>query len=453
MVSSLNDEGEMLATEPLPIVEKEALQRDKNESCAQSSNYEKGKFNIESLPSLDSTYASGYHFDTPPAMSLESDIQPCGIDGSISSRTTTTISEAFSETTSSSEYKVLTEISSISSETSSRNIEVLKHVEQADSEDQLSSGTFSIDDSSPRYAELPTKLKNSIVEEDNQEEEPSKTKNEKFMSLDMRSTSITSNASEQEIPSTTPRDDLISPTAESVQFAFGDNTDKLVHDTVDIMTQSMYLPTNEQMTGETITDKVSDNFSILDSIMDKTEMTSSVITVSKEKVESKTLNKNSSEKTEITSQIFKSEFDSFNVTDIHSEVVSASKEETKTVKEEVKTEVEFGQPSLPPVEPEKSKLPETEEKIKAPAKKPDDQSPSTLVENEDPISGWGKPLGLPSPIRPNTPAKHSKKSEEQSADTNKVIVLLINSNTHNYVSYTYNINTKFYKYNYCGLYF
>ena len=182
-------------------------------------------------------------------------------------------------------------------------------------------------------------------------------------------------------------------------------------------------------------------------------MTSSVITVSKEKVESKTLNKNSSEKTEITSQIFKSEFDSFNVTDIHSEVVSASKEETKTVKEEVKTEVEFGQPSLPPVEPEKSKLPETEEKIKAPAKKPDDQSPSTLVENEDPISGWGKPLGLPSPIRPSTPAKHSKKNEEQSADTNKVIVLLINSNTHNYVSYTYNINTKFYKYNYCGLYF
>ena len=36
---------------------------------------------------------------------------------------------------------------------------------------------------------------------------------------------------------------------------------------------------------------------------------------------------------------------------------------------------------------------------------------------EDPIAGWGKPLGLPSPIRPGTPSKHSRKTEEDSAET------------------------------------
>jgi len=36
---------------------------------------------------------------------------------------------------------------------------------------------------------------------------------------------------------------------------------------------------------------------------------------------------------------------------------------------------------------------------------------------EDPIASWGKPLGLPSPIRPGTPSKYSKRSEEDSAET------------------------------------
>ena len=39
---------------------------------------------------------------------------------------------------------------------------------------------------------------------------------------------------------------------------------------------------------------------------------------------------------------------------------------------------------------------------------------------EDPIADWGKPLGLPSPIRPSTPAKQPKKTEDESVDTNKV---------------------------------
>ena len=41
-------------------------------------------------------------------------------------------------------------------------------------------------------------------------------------------------------------------------------------------------------------------------------------------------------------------------------------------------------------------------------------------DKEDPIADWGKPLGLPSPIRPGTPAKQPKKTEEESMDTNKV---------------------------------
>ena len=39
---------------------------------------------------------------------------------------------------------------------------------------------------------------------------------------------------------------------------------------------------------------------------------------------------------------------------------------------------------------------------------------------DDPIAGWGKPLGLPSPVRPGTPAKQSKKGDEEQMDSNKV---------------------------------
>ena len=46
--------------------------------------------------------------------------------------------------------------------------------------------------------------------------------------------------------------------------------------------------------------------------------------------------------------------------------------------------------------------------------KPEEKEP------EDPIADWGKPLGLPSPIRPSTPAKQQKRSNEEPVDTNKV---------------------------------
>merc|ERR1719397_1987600 len=38
---------------------------------------------------------------------------------------------------------------------------------------------------------------------------------------------------------------------------------------------------------------------------------------------------------------------------------------------------------------------------------------------DDPIADWGKPLGLPSPNRPATPAKEAKKQDEEPIDTNK----------------------------------
>ena len=53
-----------------------------------------------------------------------------------------------------------------------------------------------------------------------------------------------------------------------------------------------------------------------------------------------------------------------------------------------------------------------------------DVTPKEGKDKEDPIADWGKPLGLPSPIRPSTPAKQPKKTEDDSMDTNKVTFLL-----------------------------
>ena len=135
--------------------------------------------------SLEDTNTSGFHFDTPPGVSLESEIQPCGINGnsthrtgseepsSLDSKSLEVSSDLLSETTTSSEYKVLTEVSSISTETNTKNEEGPKEILQVDSstEDQMSSGTFSIDDNSPRYAELPAKLKNIPVPEESDAED------------------------------------------------------------------------------------------------------------------------------------------------------------------------------------------------------------------------------------------------------------------------------------------
>merc|ERR1712106_1186780 len=218
------------------------------------------------FPSLDSSDTDGYHFATPPTMSLESDIQPCGIDidtlksdplslTSISEDILISESKSFS---SSSDYKVITEERSVSIEKySSKNGHPISDNLAVDSgtDDQMSSGTFSQDEISPRFADLPQQLnvekKRSFSSSDAYKKSVSdtlhqdlkKTTKDRSLSMETRSTSMTSDVSDQEIPPTTPRSDLtISPSSDAqVKFMYGDNTEKASMDTMDIMTQSIYV--------------------------------------------------------------------------------------------------------------------------------------------------------------------------------------------------------------------
>merc|ERR1719474_1904458 len=54
------------------------------------------------------------------------------------------------------------------------------------------------------------------------------------------------------------------------------------------------------------------------------------------------------------------------------------------------------------------------------SKEKDQKEETAQSDIDDPISSWGKPLGLPSPIRPGTPAKHSKKADDEAIETNKL---------------------------------
>merc|ERR1712106_1258376 len=216
------------------------------------------------FPSLDSSDTDGYHFATPPTMSLESDIQPCGIDiDTLKSDplSLTSISEdiLISESKSfSSDYKVITEERSVSIEKySSKNGHPISDNLAVDSgtDDQMSSGTFSQDEISPRFADLPQQLnvekKRTFSSSDAYKRSTSdtlhqdlkKTTKDRSLSMETRSTSMTSDVSDQEIPPTTPRSDLtISPSSDAqVKFMYGDNTEKASMDTMDIMTQSIYV--------------------------------------------------------------------------------------------------------------------------------------------------------------------------------------------------------------------
>merc|ERR1719317_1375806 len=218
------------------------------------------------FPSLDSSDTDGYHFATPPVMSLESDIQPRGIDidtlksdplslTSISEDILISESKSFS---SSSDYKVITEERYVSIEKySSKNGHPISDNLAVDSgtDDQMSSGTFSQDEISPRFADLPQQLnvekKRTFSTSDAYKRSTSdtlhqdlkKTTKDRSLSMETRSTSMTSDVSDQEIPPTTPRSDLtISPSSEAqVKFMYGDNVEKASTDTMDIMTQSIYV--------------------------------------------------------------------------------------------------------------------------------------------------------------------------------------------------------------------
>ena len=86
--------------------------------------------------------------------------------------------------------------------------------------------------------------KRSVSDTLNQDLKKTKTdKKDRSLSMETRSTSMTSDVSDQEIPPTTPRSDLtISPSSDAqVKFVYGDNVEKASMDTMDIMTQSIYV--------------------------------------------------------------------------------------------------------------------------------------------------------------------------------------------------------------------
>jgi hypothetical protein len=478
------------------------------------------------FPSLDSSDTDGYHFATPPTMSLESDIQPCGIDidtlksdplslTSISEDILISESKSFS---SSSDYKVITEERSVSIEKySTKNGHPISDNLAVDSgtDDQMSSGTFSQDEISPRFADLPQQLnvekKRTFSSSDTYKRSASdtlhqdlkKTTKDRSLSMETRSTSMTSDVSDQEIPPTTPRSDLtISPSSEAqMKFMYGDNVEKASMDTMDIMTQSIYVGSDvndydseisseshlssvqttqrkissseESKVTTTLKEestkvfesvrKLSEN--VTENIMEETKtitkstkmaVEESFVSLKEEAEgnhdsdEKLLKNKDSSDNKETSNQkdasieksvvskestvlltktdlrsysdVLKSE-KSIDSKQVNEQTIDSEKEKGSSLGREAAAEVLKSEPVLQLVDSKhetstdnKSKKLSYSEVLKSDISidKKDNK------DKEDPIADWGKPLGLPSPIRPGTPAKQPKKTEEESMDTNKV---------------------------------
>merc|ERR1712106_364864 len=488
------------------------------------------------FPSLDSSDTDGYHFATPPTMSLESDIQPCGIDidtlksdplslTSISEDILISESKSFS---SSSDYKVITEERSVSIEKySSKNGHPISDNLAVDSgtDDQMSSGTFSQDEISPRFADLPQQLnvekKRTFSSSDAYKRSTSdtlhqdlkKTTKDRSLSMETRSTSMTSDVSDQEIPPTTPRSDLtISPSSDAqVKFMYGDNTEKASMDTMDIMTQSIYVGSDANdfdseisseshlSTVQTTQQKISSSEDSKVTTTLKEEATSvfeSVVKLSENVTENileetKTITKSTkmaveesfvSLKEEVASNLDSEEklLKTKDVTDTKSDsrkeslnqkdasneksesvlktVVSkessvmVTKTDVRSYSDVLKSDKSFDskQESVTPIDSEKEKtssvgkdaaievlksenvlqLVDSKEESSTDSKSKKLSYSEVLKsdisidkkdnkDKEDPIADWGKPLGLPSPIRPGAPAKQPKKTEEEPMDTNK----------------------------------
>eukprot|EP00092_Neocalanus_flemingeri_P034126 GFUD01037109.1.p1 GENE.GFUD01037109.1~~GFUD01037109.1.p1 ORF type:complete len:1137 (-),score=282.32 GFUD01037109.1:1104-4514(-) len=488
------------------------------------------------FPSLDSSDTDGYHFATPPTMSLESDIQPCGIDidilksdplslTSISEDILISESKSFS---SSSDYKVITEEHSVSIEKySTKNGHLVSDSLAVDSgtDDQMSSGTFSQDEISPRFADLPQQLnvekkramstssdayKRSVS--DTLHQDLKKTTKDRSLSMETRSTSMTSDVSDQEIPPTTPRSDLtISPTSDAqVKFMYGDNVEKTSMDTMDIMTQSIYVGSDANdfdseisseshlSTVQTTQRKISssedskvtttlkeESTSVFESVVKLSEnVTENIMeetktitkstkmaveesfeslkeeaasnldseekllktkdasdTISDSKKESLNQKDTSIEKSESVSKTVVSKESSVMVTKtdvrsysdvLKSEKSIESKQET-TIESEKEKESSVGKDAAIEVLKSESVLQLVDSKEESSSdnkskklsysealKSDISVDKKDIKDKEDPIADWGKPLGLPSPIRPGTPAKQPKKTEEESVDTNKM---------------------------------
>merc|ERR1711962_808367 len=347
----------------------------------------------------------------------------------------------------SSDYKIIPE----QANTAVEGLHLLTDhaVTESGTDDQFSSGTFSQDDISPRFAELPGKmgLGNGAAAD------VKKTKNDRTLSMETRTTSITSDASEQEIPASSPRSALtLSPTTEtssSTRFVYGESIEKSTTDSMDIMTQSIYIgaedcdsevssESHQSMVSQTTQRKisstedsnikttlkeeytlseavvkVSDN--ITENILEETKsITKKAEVVSKEEsnVQSEKSKETTIEKIVETRQEAKMSY---------SEVVKA---DTSKVTASVKEEKSLAKEAIGEVLKADTVHHLVDSKAEgSPSSSGKKMSYSEVVKSEkfkdDPIADWGKPLGLPSPNRPGTPAKQAKKTDEEPIDTNK----------------------------------
>ena len=424
--------------------------------------------------------------DTPPTVSLVSDIQPCGIEIEVKSEPASlssssekmVVSQTKSLSSASSDYKCLTESKSLEKN-------VLQVVDNlgADSstDDQMSSGTFSQDEISPRYADLPPQLNvekrrslsTSDMDPPTQPARRSSSIKDKTLSMETRSTSIASDVSEQEIPPTTPRSDpTVSPESDAPgKFVYdGGNVDSEMSSESQLSTTQTTQQTISSCEDSKVTKLVTEeSTSVFESVIKMSEnVTANILEETKTITKSTKMEVEESvvSQKEVSSCSDKSEemlvkatdsTDQVSLTVVSTEsslMTSLTKTDTKTdsrtysdvLKSDKYSESKLAATSTTTVDSdskrsigaeaasevlktesvlqlvgsssaeEKSKKLSYSDVVKSDSSvgKPEEKEP------EDPIADWGKPLGLPSPIRPSTPAKQPKKNTEEPVDTNKV---------------------------------
>ena len=408
--------------------------------------------------------------------------------------------------TSSSDYKQIRE------ENSNENLPKKKTdnlVVDSGTDDQMSSGTFSQDEISPRFAELPHQLniekKRAFSTSDAkdakraassdallQDLKRSTSVKDRTLSMETRSTSMGSDVSDQEIPPTTPRSDLtVSPSSDAqVKFMYGENVEKTTLDNIDVMAQSIYVGSDEYdseisseshlSTMQTTQHKISltedskittsvrkESTSVFESVVKLSDnVTENVLeetkTITKMAVEESILsqtgdmaNKTDSDEKLLNSQNIDSKTELEPKTEERSECIKVVSAESSVVV--TKTDTRSYSDVLKSDRPDTKQLPEVTSDIESEKEKKSSvgieaakellksdsvqqlvdsktetenltkklsysevvKSESVEKKKEDPIADWGKPLGLPSPIRPSTPARHGHKTEEETQDTNK----------------------------------
>jgi hypothetical protein len=223
---------------------------------------------------------------------------------------------------------------------------------------------------------------------------------EKRFSQENQTSSQASDISDKEIPASTPRSDVtVSPSpldsgliSSGVQFDWSENSESLVTNTVDIMTQSIYLSSTAENKDadeslELLIPEESNDQSLKNPLL---QMTETVLFIAASGKESSKL----PEQQNLNMTAVK-ENRSATIENKGGEAASTDDNETST----------------------STKPPIVDDSIK----KPGEQSDADANQKQDdPIATWGEPLGLPSPIRPSTPAKQPRKGDEEQMDTNKV---------------------------------